>query len=134
MKARFGYIIAYLADIAAELTFFETVFGFKRRFLTEEGDYGELDTGKCILAFADHSLGKSNLPTGYISAETAAKPLGIEIGIIVDDLPAAHAAAIKAGASELRAPHTTAWGQQVTWLRSPQGLLFEIGTELPSPE
>ena len=125
---RFGYTIAYVADVEAELDFFERAFSLRRRFVSDEGDYGELDTGDCVLAFASHALGSSNLPDGYVRADTAERPLGVEIGFVVEDLAAAHAAALAAGASELRVPHRTSWGQQVCWLRSPQGLLVELGT------
>ncbi|MCY4324551.1 MAG: VOC family protein [Betaproteobacteria bacterium] len=126
---RFRYTIAYVTDVQAELDFFVKAFGLARRFVHEAGDYAELETGSCILAFASHQLGGSNLPQGYRRADASAQPLGIEVGFVVEDLAAAHAAAIAAGASELRPPHQTAWGQQVSWLRSPQGLLIELGTE-----
>ena len=125
---RFGYTIAYVADVEAELAFFEKAFALRRRFVSEQKDYGELATGECVLAFASHALGSSNLPDGYVRVDESGPPPGIEVGFVVDDLKAAHAAALAAGASELRAPHQTSWGQQVSWVRSPQGLLVEIGT------
>ena len=128
---KFGYTIAYVPDVEAELTFFEKAFSLQRRFVSDEKDYGELDTGDCVLAFASHKLGGSNLPDGYVRADESERPLGVEIGFVVEDLDAAHAAALAAGAAELRSPHSTSWGQQVSWLRSPQGLLIEIGTHHP---
>ena len=47
------------------LVFFEKTFKMKRRFLTEEQDYGELETGETVLAFAIHELGKANFVGGY---------------------------------------------------------------------
>jgi catechol 2,3-dioxygenase-like lactoylglutathione lyase family enzyme len=54
---KFGYTIIYVPDVTASLVFFETAFGFPRRFLHESGDYGELETGETTLAFASHELG-----------------------------------------------------------------------------
>ena len=125
---KFGYTIAYVADVEAELAFFEKAFSLRRRFVSDAGDYGELDTGDCVLAFASHALGKTNLPDGYLAADSSSVPLGVEIGLVVKDPDAAHAAALAAGAVQLREPHQTSWGQRVAWLRSPQGLLIEIGS------
>ena len=54
---KFGYAISYVPDVEQSLTFFEDVFEMKRRFITDEKDYGELDTGETTLAFAVHALG-----------------------------------------------------------------------------
>jgi lactoylglutathione lyase len=51
----------------------------KLRFITDEKDYGELDTGDTVLAFATHDLGKSNFFGGYVSASESEIPLGTEI-------------------------------------------------------
>lgn len=49
---RFGYTILYVSDVKSTLEFYETTFGIKSRLLTEEGDYGELETGETVFAFA----------------------------------------------------------------------------------
>ncbi len=128
--AKFGYTIAYVPDVEAELAFFEQAFGFKRKFVAPEGDYGELETGGCTLAFASHSLGKDNLPQGYVAADASSQPLGIEIGLVVDDVASANQAALDCGAVGIRKPHLTSWGQQVAWVRSPSGILVELGTHM----
>ena len=46
----------------------------KRKFITDEKDYGELDTGKTVLSFASHKLGKSNFQGGYISTAELKAP------------------------------------------------------------
>ena len=45
---KFAYTIIYVADVAASLAFFETAFGFARRFLHESGSYGELESGATL--------------------------------------------------------------------------------------
>lgn len=78
----FAYTIIYVPDVASSLTFFEQAFGLSRRFLHESGDYGELDTGATVLAFASLELGHANLPGGYVAASDSKQPLGVEIALV----------------------------------------------------
>lgn len=123
---KFGYAIVYVHDVAASLSFIEKAFGFERRCLHESGTYGELQTGETLLAFAAHQLGESNLPTGYVKADETENPLGIEIAFVTDDVSAAHTKAMAAGASEVAKPRLKPWGQTVSYLRCPDGLLIEL--------
>ena len=127
---KFGYTIVYVADVDAALSFFERAFGMSRKFMTEENDYGELSTGETTLSFASHELGQSNFKGGYVSASASDKPLGIEIALVTDDVDTAHSAAQKHGASELKAPEEKPWGQVVSYVRCPSGILLELCTPI----
>lgn len=127
---RFGYTIAYVDDVIASVEFFERAFGMNRKFIDDSGDYGELDTGTTTLAFAKHSLGAANLPDGYINGTTSELPLGIEVALISDDVAATHQAALAEGAQEIKAPQQKPWGQIVSYVRTPAGILLEIGSEM----
>lgn len=48
----FGYTIVYVSSVADALSFYRDAFGFEIRFLHDSGDYGELNTGETVLAFA----------------------------------------------------------------------------------
>ncbi|WP_065760772.1 VOC family protein, partial [Pseudomonas defluvii] len=122
---KFAYTILYVPDVASSLAFFEQAFGINRRFLHESGDYGELDTGATTLAFASRELGKANLPEGLVVAAESARPLGMEIALATDTVEVAHAQALACGATELKAPEQKPWGQTVSYLRCPDGLLVE---------
>lgn len=122
---KFGYTIIYVADVGASLAFFEKAFGLKTRFQHESG-YGELETGGTILAFATHSLGESNLPNGYVRADSSPLPLGIEIALVTESVSTAHERAIAAGAVSLKAPMEKPWGQTVSYVRCPDGTLVEL--------
>ena len=126
----FGYTTVYVPDVAASVAFFEEAFGLGRRFVHESGQYGELDTGSTTLAFADHGLGDHNFPGGHVRADTSAQPLGVELGLVCADVPAAHARAVAAGAKELAAPVQKPWGQVVSWVRCPDGTLVELCTPM----
>ena len=127
---KLGYTILYVPDVAASLSFFEQAFGFKRKFLHESGTYGELQTGETTLSFAAHELGEGNFPGGHVQAHRSAAPLGMEIGLVTEDVPAAHAAALRHGARELSKPATKPWGQVVSYVRSPDGCLIELCTPI----
>lgn len=123
---KFGYTIVYVTDVTASLQFFEKAFGFSRRFLHESGTYGELQTGETTLSFAAHELGEMNFKGGHVGADSSPQPLGIELGFVTDDVPAAHARALAEGAKELSAPTSKPWGQIVSYVRCPDGTLVEL--------
>ena len=125
---KFGYTIAYVPDVRASLAFFESAFGFAVRFIHESGTYGELDTGATTLAFADDALGEMNFVGGHVSAHASVKPLGMEVAFVTDDVYAAHSTALAAGATELTAPQAKPWGQVVSYVRCPDGILVELCT------
>lgn len=127
---KLGYTIIYVPDVAASLAFFELAFGLSRRFLHESGTYGELQTGETTLAFAAHQLGELNFPGGHIAAHDSAQPLGFEIGLVTPTVAAAHARALAAGAAELAAPQQKPWGQTVSYVRCPDGVLVELCSPL----
>ena len=129
---KFGYTIVYVPDVAASLSFFEAAFGFPVRFLHESGTYGELDTGATTLSFAAHELAAMNFATGHVEASASAKPLGMEVGFVTDDVAAAHTKALSLGATELSAPTAKPWGQVVSYLRCPDGTLVELCTPVQS--
>lgn len=131
---KFGYLIIYVKDVEASLKFFSSAFGLSVRFLHESGTYGELETGETALAFAADELAASNFSTGHVPAHSSLKPLGIEVGLVTEDVPAAHAKAIRAGASEIAAPTTKPWGQTVSYVRCPDGTLVELCTPVNAPE
>jgi catechol 2,3-dioxygenase-like lactoylglutathione lyase family enzyme len=123
---KLGYTIVYVPDVAASLRFFDQAFGLKQKFLHESGAYGELDTGDTTLSFASHELAAMNLPAGHVRASDTAQPLGMEIGLVTEQVAAAHQRALACGAVELAAPTQKPWGQTVSYLRSPDGTLIEL--------
>lgn len=123
---KFGYTIIYVPDVPASLRFFEQAFGLARRFLHESNTYGELDTGETTLAFAVNELADMHFDGGVVQAATSARPLGVEIAFVTQDVAAAHARAVDAGATELSPPEAKPWGQVVSYVRCPDGSLVEL--------
>ncbi|MES2889857.1 MAG: VOC family protein [Pseudomonadota bacterium] len=127
---KFGYAIVYVPSVAESIGFFTAAFGFQQKFLHESGTYGELSTGETTLAFASHALGEMNFPMGHVKGSESAKPLGMEIAFVTEDVMAAHAQALKHGALELAAPSQKPWGQLVSYVRAPDGTLVELCTPI----
>ncbi len=127
---KLGYTIIYVPDVAASLTFFEKAFDVSRRFLHETGTYGELATGETTLAFAAHALGDMNFPGGHVAAHSSAQPLGFEVAFVTENVAQAHAKALATGAIELASPKQKPWGQVVSYVRCPDGVLVELCTPI----
>lgn len=49
---KFAYTILYVQDVSRTIEFYEKAFGFSRKFITPENDYGELLVGETTLSFA----------------------------------------------------------------------------------
>ena len=125
---KLGYTIVYVPNVAASLSFFEAAFGLKTKFLHDSGTYGELATGETTLAFAAHELGDSHFPGGIVRASESKAPLGVEIALVTENVATAHQKAVQAGAIELAAPESKPWGQTVSYVRAPDGMLIELCT------
>ena len=123
---KFGYTIVYVPSVSDALAFYEKAFGFHTRFLHESGQYGELESGSTKLAFASHVMGEMNFGTNFVPVSASAKPPGIELAFVTDDVPSAYAKAVAAGAVPLHAPAQKPWGQVVAFVRSLEGTLVEL--------
>ena len=125
-----GYVILYVADVESSVAFYERAFGLARRFVSPDGDYGELDTGGTTLAMAAAALAASNLTTGggYTALDPAAPPPGVSLTLLTADVPAALRRALEAGAVPYVDVHDMPWGQTVAYVRDPDGVLVELAT------
>lgn len=123
---RLAWTILYVPDVPATLEFYERAFGLTRRFLHEGNDWGELETGGTALAFAAESLTEESL--GYRLNRPDQRPAGAEVAFVTDDVAAAYARAIDAGAMAVQAPVEKPWGQIVSYVRDCNGFLVELCT------
>ena len=79
-----------------------------------------------MLAFASHDLGAANIPGKYVAASDSALPLGVEIALVTEDVKGAYARALSAGAANIKTPEVKPWGQEVAYVRCPDGTLVEL--------
>jgi lactoylglutathione lyase len=129
---KFGYTIVYVPDVLASLKFFNEAFGIATRFIHESNTYGELETGATALSFAAAEMGDAFFQNGHVSAHASPQPLGIAVALVTEDVAAAHARALRTGASELAKPEAKPWGQTVSYVRCPDGTLVELCSPIGS--
>jgi catechol 2,3-dioxygenase-like lactoylglutathione lyase family enzyme len=125
---RFGYTILYVSDVPASLDFYERALGQRRRFLHESGQYAELDTGDTALALAAHELAAANLPGVYRPADARDSTPAFEVCFVTRDVQRAFDRAITEGAEAVTPPQTKPWGQDVAYVRDPDGNLVELAS------
>ena len=101
---KYQYSIIYVDDVEKTLEFYQRAFGFELKFLHEGKDYGELKTGDCILAFANHKLGEMNLQGKYTKSDIKDNPLGFELGFTVENVETAYNKALDEGAVAVSPP------------------------------
>jgi uncharacterized glyoxalase superfamily protein PhnB len=124
MRSR--YPILYVHHVAASLAFYERAFAQRRRLLHESGQYAELDTGATTLAFASHELAAANLPQAF--RPPGPEETSFEVCFVSEDVPADYARAVDAGAVTVSPPQSKPWGQEVAYVRDPDGTLVEIAS------
>jgi uncharacterized glyoxalase superfamily protein PhnB len=126
----FRYTILYVQDVTKSISFYERAFGFKRKFIAEGNEYGELATGDTTLSFASVELGKMNLADGFIESSIHNKPFGIEMGFTTENVEQAFDTAIESGAIAVSKAQTKPWGQKIAYVRDPDGFLIELCTPI----
>jgi len=127
---KFAYTILYVQDVTKSIEFYEKSFGFERKFITPDNDYGELNTGETTISFASINLAKSNLPDGFIESKSAEKPFATELGFVTDEVEKFIEQSIKSGANLVQQPKQKPWGQTVAYIRDIDGFLIEICTPM----
>lgn len=129
MKLR--WTIVYVPDVEATISFYEAAFGLKRRFVAEDGSYGELETGETRIGFAAMHMSEAAIDGGVVPLEANDKPQATELGFATDDVAAAFRKAVEAGATPVSEPEEKPWGQTVAYVRDLNGVLVEFGTDMP---
>ena len=132
---RFAWAIVYVRDVAANVRFYQAAFGLDLRFAAEGGEYAELETGgtalsSTTLGLAASTMAASNFAPPIRENEASAPPAGFEIGFEAEDVAAAYARAIEAGATPLAEPVEKPWGQTVAYVRDPDGIVVELGSPM----
>lgn len=127
---KFAYTILYVNDVEKSIDFYERAFGFQRKFITPEGDYGELITGETTISFASLELSKMNFKNGIQALSLDEKPMGIELAFTTENIVQDFQKAIDAGAIIYEPITKKPWGQQVGYVRDNNGFLIEICTPI----
>jgi lactoylglutathione lyase len=127
---KLGYTILYVSDVNKSVEFYEKAFGFARKFVTPENDYGELLTGETTISFVSKELAITNLKNGFRESSLSEKPFGIELALVTDDVQVIIDKSIALGATLTEQPIQKPWGQIVGYIRDIDGFLLEICTPM----
>jgi lactoylglutathione lyase len=125
---KFAYTIIYVRDVVKTIEFYEKAFGFKRSFVADTAEFGQLDTGSTSLSFSSIELMGGEMAGGFIASDAKKQPLGVEVAFATENVEQAFKAAIDAGATEVSRPTVKPWGQTVGYVRDINGFLVEICT------
>ncbi|MFK7833256.1 MAG: VOC family protein [Winogradskyella sp.] len=129
---KYAYTILYVDDVEKTISFYENAFGFQKKFITPEHDYGELISGETTIAFASNVLGQSNFEKGFQTLDATKKPNGVEMAFTTETIEVDFKKAIDAGAIEYEPIVEKSWVQKVGYLRDLNGFLIEICTPIKS--
>lgn len=128
---KFSYTILYVRNVPESIEFYEKAFGFERKFITPENNYGELISGDTTISFADIQLASSNLSNGFKVSVKDEKPFGIELGFTTENVALVFNHAVKMGATPLEKIKVKPWGQEVAYIQDINGFLIEICSPMP---
>ncbi|WP_037453323.1 VOC family protein [Sinorhizobium fredii] len=126
----FGYSILYVPDVVATVSFYETAFGLKRKFIHESNLYAEMETGSTILAFAGEAMADLN-GLAIRANRKADLAAGFEIALVCSAPLEAYDKAVSAGAAPVKPPESKPWGQVVAYVRDLNGCLVELCSAMP---
>ncbi|WP_299715157.1 VOC family protein [uncultured Tenacibaculum sp.] len=129
---KYLYTIIYVENVKETIEFYEKAFGFIKKFVTPENDYGELISGETTIAFASIELGNSNFKNGFRKIDDNQKPFGVEMAFVTENIESDFQKALEMGATEFEPLTKKPWGQKVGYLRDNNGFLIEICTPVKS--
>lgn len=127
---KFRWTIIYVPNVAETIEFYEQAFGLTRRFISEEGGYGEVETGETRIGFAAQRMSEGAFPGGVVPLDRGGQPQATELGFATEDVDGGFNQAVNAGATVVSEPTLKPWGQTVAYVRDLNGVLVEIGSDV----
>lgn len=127
---KLGNIIYYVKNVKTTMEFFEKAFGLPIAFIDDSGVYGQLETGTTALGFADEKFAATHFEQNFTPLNKDQSPLPVEIALCSKDVAASFKKAIDAGCTALTNLTEKPWGQTVGYVRTPDGILVEMASEM----
>jgi uncharacterized glyoxalase superfamily protein PhnB len=122
--AQLGFVILYTPDVAKKMAFYERAFGLQKKRLAEGEVYGEMH-GDVPLQFVQEDFARAYVPD-FVENRLERAPAAIEIGFLLEDVPAAYQRALDAGCTAVAPPEQRSWGPTVAFVRDDEGVLVEL--------
>jgi catechol 2,3-dioxygenase-like lactoylglutathione lyase family enzyme len=126
MAPRLGYVVRFVEALGPAVDFYAGVLGLT---LTKRAEHwAQFDCGPVRLGLYERAAMARTLG---VDPEALGRPPGaVELAFEVDDVDAAHAAAVAAGARSFQAPADRYWGERTGYLLDPDGGIVELLTRL----
>ncbi len=115
-------------SVPETIAFYEKAFGLEPGMVTPTNEYAEMKTGGTKLAFAATHFVKTLMALRFEDAALGKAAPPMEVGLVTDDVEAAFAKAVAAGAVSVKKPEKKPWGQIVGYVRDNNGFLVELCT------
>ena len=125
---KLGYTIIYVKDVKQTVAFYQQAFSLSLKFMTETGEYAEMNTGEATLAFVAEAFAKTN-GLNFKPNQAGQLAPGIEIVLVTANIEQAFAQAVNAGATKIAAPELKPWGQTVGYVMDNNGIIIELCTK-----
>lgn len=117
------YVVLVVADLDASVRFYAEVLGLPLGH--RSGPYAQFATGATRVALYEREAMASTLGVTSLRAPPSDAP-GFELGFKVDDVDAAYAELVAAGAEPATPPQDRPWGQRTAYVRDPDCHLIEL--------
>lgn len=122
------YVVLVVEDLDRAVAFYAGVLGLPLGH--RSGSYAQFATGATRVALYERRAMAETLGRADLGAPDPDAP-GFELGFKVDDVDAAYAELVAAGATAAVAPTDRPWGQRTAYLRDPDGHLVELAQDAP---
>jgi uncharacterized glyoxalase superfamily protein PhnB len=119
-----GFVILYTRDVVSKMAFYERAFGLQKKRLAEHEVYGEM-SGDVPIQFVQEDFARAYVPE-FAPNRSDRPPAAIEIGFLLDDVPAAFRRAIDAGCTSVAPPEKRPWGPTIAFVRDDESVLVEL--------
>ncbi|MGO2168193.1 VOC family protein [Pseudoalteromonas sp. AOP31-A2-14] len=115
--------VIYVDNVEETLDFYYQAFGLTTYSLSDDVEFGELNTGTIKLAFVTHPVAQAQFKQGYIRSHPKQPALGFELRFSCTNLSESYDKAILAGAEPLHSP-TQKDNQYYAYVRATEGTLI----------
>lgn len=124
--AAVDYVVLIVDDLDRAVGFYTEVLGLPLGH--RSGPYAQLATGVTRISLYQRAAMASTLGFDALRVPDPQAP-GFELGFKVEDVDAAYAELVEAGAEPVTTPTDRPWGQRTAYVHDPDGHLIELVTQ-----
>lgn len=126
---KFASPVLFVSNVSEVLSFYRTALGAELSFYDENLGFAEISFNGSKVGISSHKAGKYMMPDSYDAPEDA-NPSSIELAFFCDDVQESYDKALSHGAQSLAAPKKMDWGQTVAYVKSIEGTVIGLCSEI----